>query len=512
LRTLLARVGLAAAVGALTGTVLVAPAVNAATIPVTIGMQSVSMGWVGEATNYASDVTAAGASSQPTGSVTFSVVEVNGKSASIQLCRAMLIQGPTDSGALCGHATTSSMKGDDKVMASYGGSATYAASSTTSMITFTSYALTGLVLPPRSISPAPNLPVRAPDPSWVLASGSTLSGGTAAVFVTAGGSGIIQEYGASFGPNGVDPIVTAGPMAANNSKTLGDGSPSVEPYTAGSTSGYVMAWSQIINSYYCVSFAFDDGTLDPITGAQFLTSSTASSVCAKKGVYPFASTGPSTSVLDPYLFSDSSGAMWLIFSAQWSGGTCTAVQCSELVAQQLSIPSTDTITLVGAPQALVSEVTVEAALNTDNPSTSRYTFGDHPLIENPAVIGPQTGTYDLVFSIGTWCGATTAPICGSTNGCGSSAGTDCNPAAYNTAEVSCTIADGATPTWACDTATLKASSPTVIMRATGGASFLAYRMAPSTLMIWDEWIASSGGGAPYSRQGYESTVTYSNAT
>jgi hypothetical protein len=48
----------------------------------------------------------------------------------------------------------------------------------------------------------------------------------------------------------------------------------------------------------------------------------------------------------------------------------------------------------------------------------------------------------------------------------------------------------------------------LIMRATGGASFLSYRMAPSTLMIWDEWIAASDGGAPYTREGFESSVSY----
>jgi hypothetical protein len=473
-------------------------------------MQSVSMGFVGEATSYASDVTASGASSQPTGSVTFSVVDVNGKSTAIQLCQATLVQGTSDSGALCGHTTTSSMKGSDEVKASYNGSATYAASSTTTRITFTSYALTGLVLPPRWITATPNLPVRAPDPSWALSSGSATSGGTAAVFVTAGGNGKIDEYGTSFGANGGGLSVTAGPVAASDSTTTGDGSPSVESYTAGSTSGYVMAWSQIINSYYCVSFAFDNGDLDPVVGGQFLTSSTAPSVCARIGVYPFSSTGASTSVLDPYLFTDSSGTMWLIYSAQWSGGTCNAVQCSELDAQQIEIPSANTVALVGSPQALASEVAVEGALNKDNPSTTAYTFGDHPLIENPAVIGPQTGIYDLVFSIGTWCGATTASICNSTNGCGSSTGADCHPAAYNTAEVACTIEDGAVSTWVCNTTPLEASSPTLIMQATGGASFLAYRMAPTTLMIWDEWIASSDGGAPYSREGYESSVTYTN--
>lgn len=485
----------------------------AGTTPVTISMRpSVSVSYKGGHVIYATDVAGpAGSSSQPTGSVSFSVVKANGKPASVQLCRALLDQGLSDSSGLCSATPSAKVVGDDVVQATYSGSTTYGGASTTSDMTFMSYPLPGLVLPPIDPPSAPNLPVRAPDPAWTLASGSTSSGGTAGVFVTANGAGQIQEYGTQFAANGASPEVTAGPNAASNSATAGDGSPSVEPYSSGSTNGYVLVWAQIINSYYCVSFAFDDATFTPGAKGEFSTSAGAPSICAKKGSYPFASTGPSTSLLDPYLFQDASGNTWLVYSVQWSGGTCNAVQCSELAAQRIEYPSADAVTLLGAPQALPSESAVETALNKDNPSagTDNYQYGDHPLIENPAVVGPAKGIYDLTFSIGTWCGATTSPICTSTNGCTSASGTDCHPDTYNTAEVACTISDGSSPTWSCNTTPDVTDSPTMIMQTTGGASYLSYRMSPTTLMIWDEWIPSAGGGAPYGREGYESEVTYS---
>lgn len=492
---------------ALLGFVEVAPAAGAATNVSMSAQPSVSMGYSGEVVGYAVTLTPGSGTTAPTGSVTFEVSSIDHSSAPHALCTATLTASGSDATGSCSAATSSSMVGNDTVEASYGGDATFAATSSTFQMTFLRYPLSKLVLPPFEMPTKAAVPSRAADPSWTPATGSVGDGGTAGIFVTSGGAGQIDEYGASFGPNGSDPVETSGVHPAMGTGTAGNGSPSVRPYSADGTNGFVLAFSQIIHSYYCVSFAFFDGTYSPSASDQFTTSSAAPSVCATKGSYPFSSTGPSTSLLDPYLFTDQQGVTWLIFSQQWSGGTCTAVQCSQLVAQRISYSAPEAVSLVGSPELLVTYDAMEKALNADNPSSAsadKYQYGDHPLIENPAVVSTAEGSYDLVFSIGTWCGAKTKSICNSSNGCGSTSGADCYPITYNTAETACTISE---PTWSCNSTADSTGAPTLMMEATGGTSFLSDQMSPSTVAVWAEWVTT--GKPPYPREAFVSPVSYS---
>lgn len=491
----------------LLGFVEVAPAEAAGAAVSMSAKPSESIAYTGEVVTYAATLAPQSGTDAPTGSVTFTISSIDHATVSHVLCTASLASSGSDATGSCSATTASSIVGNDTVKASYAGDSTFAATSTTFGMPFLRYSISKLLLPPFEMPSKPAVASRAADPSWTPATGSVGNGGTAGIFVTSGSGGQIDEYGASFGPNGSDPVETSGIHPAMTAGTAGNGSPSVRPYSTSGTNGFVLAFSQIIHSYYCVSFAFFDGTYSPNASDEFTSSAAAPSVCAIKGSYPFSSTGPSTSLLDPYLFTDQQGVTWLIFSQQWSGGTCTAVQCSQLVAQRISYSTAGSVSLVGSPELLVTYDGMEKALNADNPSSAnadKYQYGDHPLIENPAVVSTTSGSYDLVFSIGTWCGAKTKSICNSTNGCGSTSGTDCYPITYNTAETTCTISE---PNWSCNSTANSTGAPTLMMESTGGTSFLSDQMSPTTVAVWAQWVTT--GKPPYPREAFVSPVSYS---
>jgi len=95
---------------------------------------------------------------------------------------------------------------------------------------------------------------------------------------------------------------------------------------------------------------------------------------------------PSVGYLDPQLFADLDGSIWLYWSRQWSanGG-------SEIRGQQLS---SDALSRLGGESVLVSYADVARLAS--------GSLGNNSYVENPAVAIDRHNGYDLLVSIGTW--------------------------------------------------------------------------------------------------------------
>jgi hypothetical protein len=98
-------------------------------------------------------------------------------------------------------------------------------------------------------------------------------------------------------------------------------------------------------------------------------------------------TNQSVGWLDPSLFVDSDGTVWLTYAREWHD---SAGNHSEIDAQQLSSSGTSK---VGAATRLVTYGDV-AGLNGDN--------GSSPFVEQPQLVKDPANNYDLLVSVGTY--------------------------------------------------------------------------------------------------------------
>jgi hypothetical protein len=162
----------------------------------------------------------------------------------------------------------------------------------------------------------------------------------------------------------------------------------------------------------------------------------------------WCSANPSVGFLDPDLFVDPSGNVWLIYSQQ-NPGALASVGGSQLVAHPL-IPSGMGIRVGSSDYTLITYDEVESM----NPNR-----GPNPFIENPSMTSDHYNHFDLTFSLGTYTSNSTEI----------------------TGEVPCLSANGnCIPGEGAD-----------IMKGSGGASMLDDASPAGNWMIWHTWSGSN---------------------
>jgi hypothetical protein len=221
----------------------------------------------------------------------------------------------------------------------------------------------GCILLPSS--PAVLTTVDAPDPA--LASVGT---NLAEVYTTDANGYQIPEYRWNVSTN----------ATSSESNALAG---SALPWWASGTAQWAPSVRKIDGEYIMIFSASRAGKANCLAAA---TSTNGTSFIVDQDFGMCYPSGNAVGYLDPYLFLDVSGQIWLYYSEQWSpnGG-------SEIDAQEMS---SNGLATIGTPYDILDYSDLES-LDPSNQGTDAF-------IENPAFVNDPYNAYDLVVSFGSW--------------------------------------------------------------------------------------------------------------
>ena len=293
------------------------------------------------------------------------------------------------------------------------------------------------LIPPGS--PAVVYPVNGPDPAL-----SDSSFVTAEAYTTNSVSAHVPSYQVAIPPESQNPT-TFDSLPTIPSQSYGNiWAPTVRAIKFNqSTSGWLMMFSEgITNRGNCIGAAKSNN------GLNFVPINT----------WTFCSPTQSTGFLDPSLFIDPGGRVWLLYSQQWApngGSAIDAVQIDALGifngSQNCPFPAGD-CGIVGEVGGIWSAYTL---LNYGSVANINTNPGSSSFLENPSMTTDDYNGFDLTFSLGTWASNST----------------------YDTGELPCgSPSSGCLPS--CDGRVISGG---------GGASTASDGSPNGNVMIYDTW-------------------------
>jgi len=245
------------------------------------------------------------------------------------------------------------------------------------------------LVPPSSVTaPHPHYDIADPAMVQYLSAAEVYGGSTCLTHECNSQTTNIPEYGVTLpgsSPTSVtEALATLPTWSGYNAKQVW--APSVRQIG----SNWVMAYSEFYGANEpgqsnCIGWA-----TAPILGAHF------TSVHQK----PFCSSVAGHGFLDPSIFTDSTGTLYLLFSEEWGTGslsTDSTLWIAPLASNGLSVTNLPTMLLQ------MAQVTGQ----TTPPSTGIQGWcscdaGDRPFLENPSMTEDDYNGNDLTFSLGTF--------------------------------------------------------------------------------------------------------------